>query len=151
MLAPLRIITLLSVGAFCAEAAFHSRTLTGLNVEEGERYERIKRAPGVTQVRLIALDEVRLTKSKVQLEFFNGLREDFGLEGGRDRDIWVGRSGNNFDRFIIRKIGGRYSGHILHRGKRYVLIPIVPGVSALSEMHGRYECGIGALEKRVLK
>jgi hypothetical protein len=43
---------------------------------------------------------------------------------------------------MIRGSGGYYSGHLLHKGKQYVLVPIKRGVSVLYERSGDFSCGI---------
>lgn len=145
MLSPSKVILFLAVAIFGAETAFQSRTMAELAVEEVERYERIRKAPGVKQARLVALDDARLTKSDIRLDFFNGLREDFRMEEGRERNVWVGRSGKNFDRLVIRKSSRGYSGHILAAGRKYVVVPIKAGVSALYEIRGGVDCGLQSI------
>jgi hypothetical protein len=130
----------------CAQA-FEARTVSGARLSEAEskRFERLKKAPGVVRARLIAINEESLLDGALaELSLFDNVRVGFRVSKSEREQVWKGRAGRNFDRFVIRKVGGRYSGHILRDGKQYVLTPITKGVSALYEVDGQFECGLQA-------
>jgi hypothetical protein len=137
-------VGLLAVGLH-GSPAFETRSVSsaGLKEHELQRYERLKKAPGVLRIKLVSLNEEALSHGAwVELPLFGNVREGFRVSKDERDPVWKGRSGKNFDRFVIRKIGGRYSGHVLYKGRQYVLTPVKSGVSALYELDGQFECGM---------
>jgi hypothetical protein len=137
--------------AFClvntgatASQAFEARSVSaaGLSELEAKRYERILRAPGVKRARLFTIHEESLVHGAwVEIPFFGGIREGFRVTKDGREAVWKGRGRDNFDRFVIRKVGGKYSGHILLKGRQYVLAPIKARYLILYEIENEFECG----------
>lgn len=151
---PIGMIAFLAAASFSAEALFQTRSVAGarLSAEEAERYDRIKKAPGVVRAKLVEVNAVALSRSMIQLEFFDGVRSEFSVENRKGEALWKGKSGRNFDRFVIRKIGNRYSGQVLHDGRRYVLMPLQPGVSVLYQQNlERIDCGTTDTTRKVVE
>lgn len=137
------IVACLSSVAFGKDPVFQERAdlSARLNTKEAARYDRIKKSSGVLRAKLIAVNDTSFSQGTVQLEMFAGARGDFRVAKDKREDVWKGK-GKNLDRFVIRKIGGKFTGHILHRGTQYVLVPIKGGVSVLIEQsNAGLQCG----------
>jgi hypothetical protein len=140
----------MGISGFCGAPAFEERTVSSaqLSQKETQRYERLKKASNVLRAKLVAINDEMLTRGgSVEMPLFENLRADYQVSKEEREEVWKGRSGKNFDRFVIRKIGGMYSGHILHKGRQYVLTPLKSGVSMLYEMSLEFECGVGGSKK----
>jgi len=135
--------------AFCATSAFEARTASSASLSdvEAKRYERHKKMPGVKKVMLIAINAEAFSNGAwTDIPMFDNATERFQVSKDESGAVWKGKSGNNFDRFVLRNINGRYSGHVLVKGRQYVITPIKRGVSAMHEVSGNVECGMDAVK-----
>jgi hypothetical protein len=143
------LLSILCVAGFGAVDgyAFEARTVVSAQLTEREtqRYERFRKMPGVRDVKMVAVDEQVLSRSTLPVDLA-GARVEFKVTRSKSDALWKGRSGKNFDRFVVRNINGLYSGHLLVDGRLYVMTPIKKGVSVLYEMKANLECGVGALK-----
>jgi hypothetical protein len=143
------VITVFAIAcvAYSSEALFQSRTVSsaGLKQTESQRYQRMQELPGVVRVKLVEVNEAAFSQKNVRLTFF-GSEADYSVSKRPRESVWSGRSGVNFDRYVIRKVGSGYSGQLLRGGKQYVLVPVKENVSALYEVRGSHECGMSKIE-----
>ena len=142
------ILVILGSNVSPAAAALEARTPESAHLNEREirQFERIKKLPGVRRAKLVTVDDEVLSNKAFELDM-EGKRIRMNGVKSKNEALWKGRSEKGNDRFVIRNIGGKYSGHLLIKGKSYVLTPVKGGVSALYEVSNDFECGIGALEK----
>lgn len=120
---------------------FRGETATGiLKPAEMKIYKGIKENKHTLRVKLISFQPMSLANGEVNLEFFDQ-RGFFVLEENADTSVWKGR-GKGFDRIFIRNQDGKYIGHAMLNGRRYVITPISKGYSALYEQDNDYACGV---------
>lgn len=133
------------VSSAVASPAFETKTtsIAELSNLEVQRYERLKKAPGVVRTKLITVNENAFSQGAwVYVPLFDGLLEGFRISKNKQESVWKGKGKQNSDRFVIRRVGELYSGHILLNGRRYVLIPAKKRVSLLQELSGGIDCGL---------
>lgn len=136
-----------AVSSVFAESVFEERSVESarLTAAESERYEMMKRMPGVVRAKLIAIDEKALSRAtSSEMSFFDGAKQQFQVTSTAS-GAWKGRVEGS-DRFVLRSFDGNYSGHLLINGRSLVLTPVKPGLSVLYELGGAFECGMDALE-----
>jgi hypothetical protein len=129
-----------------AERGIQSTAVLQMSAIENQRFDRIQRVSVGGQVKLIVMDDSLLSGNMRQIELFDGSAVKFKITKNQSDPIWKGKE-KNFNRFVIRRVGKRYSGHFLYKGRQYVLAPIKDGASLLYETETNHGCGMGMKEK----
>lgn len=114
----------------------------------------VKNGRAANKVKVISIDQFALSAGVIEIELFKGTRGEFEVSKITVDDgdsLWsghlIGKDPGNHDWFSLRKVNGRYTGHVILRGHNYVIIPISKGKSVLVEEDLNFTCGTNRSNK----